>query len=396
MRDPQFPRITWSDPLCLDAQLTEAERHTRASVANFARDALQPLVRELFRSETTPRQLFREFGRLGLLSTTAEGFGCAGLSHVCSGLAAFELERVDSAFHTMVSAQSNLVMHALFRFAPEALKAQCLPALAAGTAVGAFCLTEPDHGSDPSRMRCSARAVDGGFRLRGSKTWITNAPIADLFIVWARTEAPGQVRGFVVERAFLGLSTTPIAGKLALRASTTGDVVLDDVFVPDTHVLVTPPGLLGPLGCINKARYGLAWGAFGAATACWHEVRQHALDRREFGRPLAASQLVQKKLADMQTDISIGLVAALHAGRLLDRQQLPSESIALLKRHATGKSLDIARTACGMLGADSGSDAYATMRHMCNLEALNTYEGTQDVNALILGHTQTGISAFSL
>ena len=396
IQDPDYRKSSWEDPLFLQEQLSEEERLAQASVATFARKALAPRVRELFRSESTPRELFVEFGRLGLLGVTLSGHGCAGMNHVCAGLIAFELEKVDSGFHTMVSAQSNLVMYPIARFGSDALQQRYLPALARGEAIGCFGLTEPDHGSDPSRMTASARAVDGGYVLSGRKTWITNAPIADVFVVWARAGTPPLARGFVLERGMPGLSTATISGKLGLRVSTTGEIVMDDVFVPADHLLDAPPGMSGPLSGIHKARYSLCWGALGAATACWHEARQYVLDRRQFGRPLAANQLIQKKLADMQTEISIGLLAALHAGRLYDRRSLSAEGIALLKRNACGKALEIARTARDMLGANGISDEYAVMRHMCNLEALNTYEGTHDVNALILGHSQTGISAFSI
>ena len=395
-QDSEYRQGSWEDPFFLREQLSEEERLAQASVETFARKLLAPRVRELFRSESTPRELFVEFGRLGLLGVTLSEYGCVGMNNVCAGLMAFELEKIDSGFHTMVSAQSNLVMHPLARFGSEALKERYLPALARGDAIGCFGLTEPDHGSGPSRMKSNARAVDGGYRISGRKTWITNAPIADVFVVWAKTGTPPLARGFVLERGMPGLSTATISGKLGLRISSTGDIVMDEVFVPADHLLDTPPGMSGPLSCINKARYGLCWGALGAATACWHEARQYVLDRRQFGRPLAANQLIQKKLADMQTEISIGLLAALHAGRLYDRQSLPVEGIALLKRNACGKALEIARTARDMLGANGISDEYAAMRHMCNLEALNTYEGTHDVNALILGHSQTGISAFTV
>ncbi|MES2938970.1 MAG: acyl-CoA dehydrogenase family protein [Pseudomonadota bacterium] len=397
MPAPEHPRGRWDDLLCVQAQLGEEERLLQEAVRRFAAQQLAPRIQALYRSETTPRELFLQFGGLGLLGATISGYGCAGTSNVGSGLIGYELERIDSAFHTMVSAQSNLVMHAIHGFGSEAQKERWLPALARGESIGCFGLTEPDHGSDPSRMRSTAQPQDdGGFVLSGRKTWITNAPIADVFVVWAKAGTPPLIRGFVLERGMAGLSTTTITGKLGLRASTTGDIVMDAVAVPASHVLGTVSGMRGPLASINKARYGLCWGALGAATACWHEARSYVLERRQFGRPLAANQLVQKKLADMQTEISLGLVAALHAGRLLDAGALPAEAIALLKRNACGKALEVARTARDMLGGNGMSDAYSVMRHMCNLEALSTYEGTSDINALILGHAQTGISAFSI
>ncbi len=396
MPAPEHPRGHWEDLLCVQAQLSGEERLLQDSVRRFALEQLAPRIQALYRSEDTPRELFLRFGALGLLGATIDGHGCAGMNSVCSGLIGYELERIDSAFHTMVSAQSNLVMHAIYSFGSDAQKERWLPALARGASIGCFGLTEPDHGSDPSRMKSTAQAGDGGYVLSGRKTWITNAPIADVFVVWARCGTPPVIRGFVLERGMAGLSTTAITGKLGLRASTTGDVAMDEVAVPASHVLGTVSGMPGPLAAINKARYGLCWGALGAATACWHEARAYVLERRQFGRPLAASQLVQKKLADMQTEISLALVAALHAGRLLDAGALPAEAIALLKRNACGKALEVARTARDMLGGNGMSDSYSVMRHMCNLEALNTYEGTSDVNALILGHGQTGISAFSV
>jgi glutaryl-CoA dehydrogenase len=287
-------------------------------------------------------------------------------------------------------------MHPIDQFGSEQQRKRYLPRLASGELIGCFGLTEPDHGSDPSRMKTNAKAVENGYILNGRKTWITNAPIADVFVVWAKAEPRAAIRGFILERNMKGLSTSPIVGKLGLRVSATGDVVMDDVFVPVENVLEDVSGMAGPLSCITKARYGLCWGALGAATACWHEARQYVLDRRQFGRPLAANQLIQKKLADMQTEISMGLLAALHAGRLKDNHSLPSETAALLKRNACGKSLEVARTARDMLGGNGISDEYSVMRHMCNLEALNTYEGTHDISALILGHSQTGISAFSI
>ncbi|AEG91563.1 acyl-CoA dehydrogenase family protein [Ramlibacter tataouinensis] len=396
MQPQDHPRACWEDLLRIEEQLTEEERALQAALRRFAAGELAARVRELYRSETTPRELFLQFGGMGLLGATIQGWGCAGMNSVCAGLIGFELERVDSAFHTMVSSQSNLVMHAIHRFGSQAQKDRYLPRLAAGEAIGCFGLTEPDHGSDPSRLASTARPHGDGFVLSGRKTWISNAPIADLFVIWAKAGTPAMIRGFILERGMPGLSTAAITGKLGLRASATGDVVMDEVLVPPFQVLGDAAGMRGPLACINKARYGLCWGAMGAATAVWHEARGYVLQRRQFGRPLAANQLVQKKLADMQTEIALGLAAALQAGRLLDQGRLPAEAIAMLKRNACGKALDIARTARDMLGGNGMSDAYSVMRHMCNLEALNTYEGTSDVNALVLGHAQTGISAFSI
>ena len=392
-RPAKFP---WNDPFLLERFLTEEEEMVRRTAETYARDKLRPRVKDMYRREYTPREIFLEFGELGFLGSTISGYGCAGTNSVCAGLVAFELEKVDSGFHTMVSSQSNLVMQAILEFGSEVQRVRYLPDLASGKAIGCFGLTEPDHGSDPSRMKTSAKAVEGGYVLNGRKTWITNAPIADVFVVWAKTGPQAPIKGFILERGLRGLSTAPITGKLGLRVSTTGDVIMDDVLVPEQNVLGNAAGMAGPISCITKARFGLSWGALGAATACWHEARQYVLDRRQFGRPLAANQLIQRKLADMQTEISLGLLAALHAGRLKDQSLLATETAALLKRNACGKSLDVARSARDMLGANGISDEYSVMRHMCNLEVLNTYEGTHDVNALILGHSQTGISAFSV
>ncbi|HEV7878096.1 acyl-CoA dehydrogenase [Bradyrhizobium sp.] len=396
MKNGRTTQFSWSDPFFLETFLTEEEKLVRRTAESYAGDKLAPRVKDMYRREYTPRDIFLEFGQLGFLGSTISGYGCTGINSVCSGLVAFELEKIDSGFHTMVSSQSNLVMHPIHEFGSEKQRKRYLPGLASGELIGCFGLTEPDHGSDPSRMKTNARAVENGYLLNGRKTWITNAPIADVFVIWAKAEPRATIRGFILERNMKGLSTSPIVGKLGLRVSATGDVVMDDVFVPMANVLEDISGMAGPLSCISKARYGLCWGALGAATACWHEARQYVLDRRQFGRPLAANQLIQKKLADMQTEISMGLLAALHAGRLKDDNSLASETAALLKRNACGKSLEVARTARDMLGGNGISDEYSVMRHMCNLEALNTYEGTHDINALILGHSQTGISAFSI
>ncbi|WP_163648537.1 acyl-CoA dehydrogenase [Modicisalibacter sp. 'Wilcox'] len=387
----------WDDPLLFDQQLGDDERQVQATARAYCQEKLQPRVREAFEKEHFDREILREMGELGLLgATVAETYGGAGVGHVAYGLIAREVERVDSGYRSAMSVQSSLVMHPIEAYGSEAQKRRYLPGLASGELVGCFGLTEPDAGSDPGGMQSRARRVDGGYRLNGRKMWITNSPIADIAIVWARSDAhDDRIKGFIVERGAEGFSTPTIHGKLSLRASVTGEIVLDDVFVPDAALLPDAGGLAGPFGCLNKARFGIAWGAMGAAEFCWHAARGYTLERRQFGRPLAATQLVQVKLADMQTEIALGLEACLRVGRLLDAGQATPEMISLIKRNNSGKALAIARQARDMHGANGISLEYGVMRHMVNLETVNTYEGTHDVHALILGRAQTGIQAFA-
>ena len=390
----KYGAFDWEDPLLLESQLTEDERMVRDAARAYAQDKLMPRVLEAFRHETFDREIMNEFGELGLLgSTLPEKYGCAETSYVVYGLVAREVERVDSGYRSAMSVQSSLVMHPIYAYGTEEQRMKYLPKLATGEWVGCFGLTEPDHGSDPGSMKTRAKAVDGGFRLTGNKMWITNSPIADVFVVWGKTE-DGVIRGFVLEKGMEGLSAPKIEGKMSLRASITGEIVMDDVFVPEENLLPNVTGLAGPFGCLNRARYGIAWGALGAAEFCWHAARQYTLDRKQFGRPLAATQLVQKKLADMQTEIALGLQACLQAGRLFDAGQLAPEAISLIKRNSCGKSLDVARQARDMHGGNGISDEFHVIRHVMNLETVNTYEGTHDVHALILGRAQTGIQAF--
>ncbi|HET8880874.1 MAG TPA: acyl-CoA dehydrogenase [Solimonas sp.] len=397
MASETTPGFVWDDPLLLDRQLTDEERMIRDSARAYCRQQLAPRLPAAFRNEQTDPLIFREMGALGLLGATIpEQYGGAGLNYVSYGLIAREVERVDSGFRSMMSVQSSLVMLPIHAFASEALKQQHLPKLARGEAIGCFGLTEPDHGSDPGGMVTRAKKVPGGYRLSGAKTWITNAPIADLFVVWARLEEDGRdaIRGFVLEKGWKGLSAPAIHGKVGLRASITGEIVMDDVFVPDENRFADVRGLKGPFTCLNAARYGIAWGALGAAEACWHTARQYVLDRKQFGRPLAATQLVQKKLADMQTEITLGLQGCLRLGRMKDEGTAAPEITSIMKRNSCGKALDIARTARDMLGGNGISDEFGVARHLVNLEVVNTYEGTHDVHALILGRAQTGIAAF--
>jgi len=386
-------KFAWSDPFLLEDQLSDEERLVRDTARAYAEEKLQPRVRDAFRHEKTDREIFREMGELGLLGATMQGYGCPGVNYVAYGLVAREIERIDSGFRSMLSVQSSLVMYPIYTYGTEAQRERYLPRLATGEWVGCFGLTEPDHGSDPGGMKTRARAVDGGYRLSGSKTWITNSPIADVFVVWAKDDE-GMIRGFVLERGMPGLSAPKIEGKLALRTSVTGEIVMDEVFVPAENLLPNVTGLKGPFGCLNSARYGISWGAMGAAEACWLAARAYTLDRKQFGRPLAANQLIQFKLAHMQTEIALGLQGALRAGRLKDAGQLAPELISLLKRNNCVKALEIARLARDMHGGNGISDEYPVMRHMVNLEVVNTYEGTADVHALILGRAQTGIAAF--
>lgn len=384
----------WDDPLALDQQLTDEERMVRDSARDYCQSKLQPRVIEAFREEKTDRAIFKEMGELGLLGSTIEGYGCAGVNYVCYGLIAREVERVDSGYRSMMSVQSSLVMHPIHAYGTEEQRKKYLPKLAKGEWVGCFGLTEPDHGSDPGGMKTRAKKTSGGYRLSGSKMWISNAPIADVFVVWAKTE-DGVIRGFVLEKDMKGLSAPKIHGKLSLRASITGEIVMDDVFVPEANLLPNVAGLKGPFGCLNSARYGIAWGAMGAAEFCFDAARRYTMDRKQFGRPLAANQLIQLKLADMQTEIALALQACLQVGRLRDKGQATPEMISLIKRNSCGKALDIARKARDMHGGNGIHEEFQVMRHMNNLETVNTYEGTHDVHALILGRAITGIQSFT-
>jgi len=383
----------WEDPLLLELALSEEERMIRDLARDYAQDKLMPRILEANRHEVFDRDIYRELGALNLLGPTIEGYGCAGVNYVTYGLIAREVERVDSGYRSALSVQSSLVMYPIHAFGTEDQRLRYLPRLATGELVGCFGLTEPDHGSDPGGMRSRAREVDGGWRLTGAKNWITNSPIADVFVVWAKDDE-GVIRGFLLEKGAPGLAAPPIEGKFSLRASSTGMIAMDDVFVPDENLLPGAEGLKGPFSCLNKARYGIGWGALGAAEFCWHAARRYTLDREQFGRPLAATQLIQKKLADMQTEIALGLHAALRVGRLMDEGRVTPEMISLVKRNSCGKALDVARLARDMHGANGVSDEYHVIRHVMNLEAVNTYEGTHDIHALILGRAQTGIQAF--
>ncbi len=384
----------WKDPFMLEEQLTEEERLVRDSTRQYAQDKLLPSIREAYRNEETDPEIFREMGELGLLGSTIEGYDCAGVNYVCYGLAAREIEAVDSGYRSMMSVQSSLVMHPINTFGTEEQKLKFLPRLASGEYIGCFGLTEPDYGSDPGGMITRARTANGGYELTGAKNWISNSPIADVFVVWAKDD-DGVICGYILEKGMQGLSAPKIEGKLALRASITGEIVMDEVFVPEENKLPLARGLAGPFSCLNSARLGIAWGALGAAETCWHTALQYTLDRKQFGRPLAANQLIQKKLAVMQTDISLGLQGCLQACRLKDQGKLAPPLISLLKRNSCLKALDTAREARDMLGGNGISDEFPVMRHAQNLEVVNTYEGTQDIHALILGRSQTGIQAFT-
>jgi len=396
MAGEQMAPFQWDDPLRITDWLSEDERMVRDSAHAFARDKLMPRILEANRREHFDPAILREMGAMGFLGATLPAdHGGLGLNQVAYGLIAREVEAVDSGYRSAMSVQSSLVMHPIDAYGSEAQRERFLPALATGETIGCFGLTEPDAGSDPGAMRARARKVDGGYRLHGTKTWISNAPVADLFVVWARSEADdGKVRGFLLEKGMDGLSAPKLEGKFALRASATGQIVMDDVFVPEANVMPDAKGMKAPFDCLNRARYGIAWGVMGAAEYCWHAARQYTLDRVQFGRPLAATQLVQKKLADMQTEIGLGLTAALHIGRNLDAGLASPEMISLAKRNACGKALDIARQARDMHGGNGISDEYHVIRHMMNLEAVNTYEGTHDIHALVLGRAQTGMQAF--
>ena len=384
----------WDDPLQLDAQLGDDERAVRDAAHAYCQERLAPRVLEAFRTETTDPAIFREMGELGLLGATIpEQYGGAGLNYVCYGLVAREVERVDSGYRSMMSVQSSLVMLPIFEFGTEAQRQKYLPKLARGEWIGCFGLTEPDHGSDPGSMATRAKAVPGGYSLTGSKMWISNSPFADVFVVWAKDDS-GQIRGFVLDKGMKGLSAPAIKGKVGLRASLTGEIVMDGVFVPEENAFPEVRGLKGPFTCLNSARYGIAWGALGAAEDCYARARQYVMDRRQFGKPLAANQLVQKKLADMATDISLGLQGCLRLGRMKDEGTASVEATSILKRNSCGKALEIARTARDMMGGNGISDEYGVARHLVNLEVVNTYEGTHDIHALILGRAITGIAAF--
>ena len=387
------PAFQWDDPLLLDDQLSEEERLVRDSARGYCQDKLMPRVLQANRDEVFHREIMTEMGALGFLGATIDGYGCAGVNSVCYGLIAREVERVDSGYRSAMSVQSSLVMHPIHAYGTESQRQKYLPKLASGEWVGCFGLTEPDAGSDPAAMKTRAKAADGGFVLSGSKMWITNSPIADVFVVWAKDDG-GAIRGYILEKGMKGLSAPKIEGKFSLRASATGEIVMDQVFVPEENLLPNVTGLKGPFGCLNNARYGIAWGSMGAAEFCWHAARQYTLDRQMFGRPLAGTQLIQKKLADMQTEITLGLQSALRLGRLKDEGRAAPEAISLMKRNNCGKALDIARVARDMHGGNGVADEYHVIRHCMNLEAVNTYEGTHDVHALILGRAQTGIAAF--
>ncbi len=389
-------KLQWDDPLLLDDLLTDDERMIRDTARAYAQDRLLPRVIEAYREERTDRAIFNEMGELGLLGVTLpEDYGCAGASYVAYGLVAREVERVDSGYRSMMSVQSSLVMYPIYAYGSEEQRRKYLPKLASGEFVGCFGLTEPDAGSDPGGMKTRAEKIEGGYRLTGTKTWISNSPIADVFVVWAKSAAHDNlIRGFVLEKGMRGLSAPKIGGKLSLRASITGEIVMDGVEVGEDALLPNVSGLKGPFGCLNRARYGISWGAMGAAEDCWHRARQYTLDRKQFDRPLAATQLVQKKLADMMTEITLGLHASLRVGRLFDEGRLAPEMISLVKRNNCGKALEIARTARDMHGGNGIQEEYHVMRHAQNLETVNTYEGTHDVHALILGRAQTGLQAF--
>ena len=386
--------FNWQDPFLMEEQLNEEERMVRDTAKQYAQEKLLPRVRAAYRNEETDPEIFREMGALGLLGPMIEGYGCAGMSYVCYGLIAREIESVDSGYRSMMSVQSSLVMHPINNFGTKEQKERYLPKLASGEFIGCFGLTEPDHGSDPGGMNTRARKVEGGYSLSGAKSWISNSPISDVFIIWAKDEA-GAIRGFILDKGMDGLSAPKIEGKLALRASITGEIVMEEVFVPEENKLPGAEGLAGPFSCLNSARLGIAWGALGAAETCWHTALQYTMDRKQFGRPLAANQLIQRKLAQMQTDISLGLQGCLQACRLKDQGKLAPPLISLLKRNSCLKALDTARDARDMLGGNGISDEYPVMRHAQNLEVVNTYEGTQDIHALILGRAQTGIQAFT-
>ena len=388
--------MNWEDPFLIESQLSEEERMISDAARAYCQDKLAARVVEANRHEVFHREIMTEMGALGLLgSTIPEEYGGVGANYVSYGLVAREVERIDSGYRSAMSVQSSLVMHPIFAYGSEAQRQKYLPKLATGEWVGCFGLTEPDHGSDPGGMLTRAKPVDGGYLVSGAKNWITNSPIADVFVIWAKSDAhDGKIRGFVLEKGMKGLVAPKIEGKFSLRASITGMIQMDEVFVPEENLLPNISGLAGPFGCLNRARFGIAWGAMGAAEACWHAARSYTMERKQFGKPLAATQLIQKKLADMQTEISLGLLGALRLGRMLDDHTAPAELISLMKRNNCGKALDIARVARDMHGGNGVSDEYGVIRHVMNLEAVNTYEGTHDIHALILGRAQTGLQAF--
>ncbi len=389
------PSFDWQDPLLLEELLSDEEKMVRDTAHDFAQNRLLPGVIEANRHEKFDPGIMQEMGKLGLLGATLTGYGCPGVSQIAYGLIAREMERVDSGYRSALSVQSSLVMYPIHTFGSEVQRQKYLPNLATGKTIGCFGLTEPDGGSDPSAMRTVAKKVQGGYKVSGSKQWITNSPIADVFVVWAKEESSGEIRGFILEKGMKGLEAPKIEGKFSLRASTTGGIMMDDVLVPDENLLEGSGGVKSPFMCLNSARYGISWGVMGAAEACWHQARQYTMDRVIFGKPLAQQQLVQKKLADMQTEITLGLHAAFRLGKLKDEDRAPPEAISMMKRNNCGKALDIARLARDMLGGNGISDEYHVIRHVMNLEAVNTYEGTHDIHALILGRAQTGLQAFS-
>ena len=384
----------WDDPLLLSEQLTEDERLVMEAARNYCQEKLYPRVQSAFREERFDREIMNEMGELGFLGSTIDGYGCAGANHVCYGIVAREVERVDSGYRSAMSVQSSLVMHPIYTYGDEAQRQKYLPKLATGEWVGCFGLTEPDNGSDAGGLTTRAKKVDGGYLVSGAKMWISNSPIADIFVIWAKTE-DGVIRGFILEKGMKGLSAPKIEGKVSLRASVTGEIVMDQVMVPEENLLPNVKGLSGPFGCLNKARYGISWGALGAAEFCWHQALSYTLERKQFNRPLAANQLIQKKLADMQTEITLGLQTCLRLGRLLDEGKAAPEAISLAKRNSCGKALDIARMSRDMHGGNGISDEYDVIRHLVNLETVSTYEGTHDIHALILGRAQTGLQAFT-
>jgi glutaryl-CoA dehydrogenase len=387
-------KFQWDDPLLIEAQLTDEERMIRDTARQYAQEKLAPRIRDWNRNETFDREVMREMGALGFLGAPLQGYGCAGIGYVAYGLIMRELERVDTAFRSACGVQSGLAMTPIYAYGTEEQRQKYLPKMVTGELLGCFGLTEPNHGSDPGSMLSRARSVAGGYRLTGNKIWITHAPIADIMVVWAKDDG-GVIRGFILERGMEGLSTRKIEGKFSVRASPTGEIVMDDVFVPEANLLPNVSGLKGPFGCLNNARFVICWGALGAAEACWHTARQYTMDRKQFGKPLAANQIIQKKLADMQSEIALGLLACLHVSRLRDQGLATPEMVSLLKRNSTGKALEIARTARDMLGGNGISDEFPVIRHMLNMETVNTLEGTHDIHALVLGRAQTGLSAFN-
>lgn len=393
MASTSWQSINWKDPFLLEQQLSDDQRMVRDTAHQFAQEKLLPRVREAFRKEETDPSIFQEMGSLGLLGSTISGYDCPGVDYISYGLIAREVESVDSGYRSMMSVQSSLVMYPIYAFGSEEQREKYLPSLAKGEKIGCFGLTEPDYGSDAGGLITRAKSVDGGYSISGAKMWISNSPIADVFVVWAKNDE-GKIKGFILEKGMKGLSAPKIEGKLALRASVTGQIVMEDVFVEESQMLPNIEGLKGPFSCLNNARYGIAWGALGAAETCWHTARDYVMDRKQFDKPLGSNQLIQLKLADMQTDISIGLQGCFRAGQLMDDHNISPELISLIKRNSTGKALEIARKSRDMLGGNGISDEYPIMRHMVNLEVVNTYEGTHDIHALILGRTQTDIPAF--